>query len=130
MTDDRERLAYVETAGSICWFIMDASWMLGIATAAVILAVPTVLLAAASFRYVERTAAALFVTGAMLSWACMNVAWMLHDTGIAREGLHAATAFFVTGAAQLLAALATARFELGALETLLRRFRRMRIPKR
>src|SRR5688572_17005186 len=113
MHDDRERLAYVETAGSICWFIMDASWMLQIVPAAVTLAVPTVLLAAASFRYVERTAAAIFVTGAMLSWACMNVAWMLHDLGFAKEGLHAATAFFVTGAAQLLAALAATRAERG-----------------
>lgn len=130
MAHDPKRLAYVDTAGSICWFIMDASWMLGIVPAAVALSVPTVLLAAASFRYVERTGAALFVTGAMLSWACMNVAWMLHDVGLSKEGLNAAAAFFVTGAAQLLAALIAAKSGRGSVEALLGRFRRMRIPKR
>jgi len=130
MSGDRKTLAYVDTACSICWFIMDASWMLHVPAAAVAMAFPTIALALTTFAFVERTAASLFVTGAMLAWACMNVAWMLHDLGlIGPDGLAMAISFFITGAAQLFAALIAARFGRGSLEALMRRFRRMRIKR-
>lgn len=134
MLDDRQRLDRVDTAGSVCWFLMDASWMLHFRDSAIVLAVPTILFAAYAFRYVERAASPMFVSGAMLSWACMNVAWMFHDLGVTGpDGIHAAGAFFITGAAQLVVALICTDAEHGPFDALFRRFRRMRFrrpPKR
>jgi hypothetical protein len=105
--------------------------MLHVPAGAAMLACPTILLALATLAFVERTAASLFVTGAMLAWACMNVAWMLHDLGLAGpDALAAAISFFITGAAQLFAALLAAKFGRGTFAALLRRFRRMRVIKR
>ena len=130
MRSDRDMLDRVDTAGSICWFMMDASWMLHFRSGAMLLAPPTVLLAAYSFRYVERTAAPLFVNGAMLAWACMNVAWMMNDLGAwGPDALHAAASLFLTGAAQLVVALVSSDPEHGPFDALLRRFRRMRFRR-
>lgn len=130
MLDERDKLDRVDTAGSVCWFLMDASWMLHFRTGAVALALPTVLLAAYSFRHVERAAAPLFVNGAMLAWACMNVAWMMNDLGLwGPDALHAAASFFLTGAAQLVVALVCADSAHGRFDALLRRFRRMRFRR-
>lgn len=128
MTPRQAKLAYVETAGSITWFLMDASWMLELRTPALALAAPTVLLALVAFAYADRTIASMFVTAAMAAWAAMNVAWMAHDLGAADRGLVLARVFFSAGIACLTVALVASR---GAgIESVLRRFRRLRINRR
>ena len=128
MTLRQAKLAYVETAGSITWFLMDASWMLELRTPALALAAPTVLLALVAFAYADRTIASMFVTAAMAAWAAMNVGWMAHDLGAADRGLVLARIFFSAGIACLTVALVASR---GAgIESVLRRFRRLRINRR
>jgi hypothetical protein len=124
---DRERgLALVETAGSVAWFAMDASWMLNVRPLAAALAVPTVLLNLLVFRFVARTWASWLVAGAMASWSCMNVLWMAHDLKTAPEwGLSAGKAFLLLGALMLVAAVFVGRSE--ALAVVATRFRRLRL---
>lgn len=128
MTSRQAKLAYVETAGSICWFLMDASWMLELRTPALALAAPTVLLALAAFLFADRTISSMFVTAAMVAWAAMNVGWMAHDLGAAERGLALARVFFAAGISCLTVALVASR---GAgIDSVLRRFRRLRINRR
>ncbi|HVH43235.1 MAG TPA: hypothetical protein VM925_12860 [Labilithrix sp.] len=120
----RRGLTVVETAGAIAWFTMDACWMLGAESLALVLVLPTVVLNLVVFRYAPRTWASALVTGAMVAWACMNVLWMVHDFGMIRWGLVAGKVFLALGALMVALALVIGRSE--ATHTLFTRFRRLR----
>ncbi|HEU4404811.1 MAG TPA: hypothetical protein VFS43_05925 [Polyangiaceae bacterium] len=121
-------LVLVETAGSVAWFAMDASWMLSIAPLAVTLAVPTLLLNLLVFRFLRRTWAGWLVAGAMVAWACMNVLWMAYDLKLTAWGLAAGKAFLALGALMLVASVCISRAE--ALALIATRFRRLRLRPR
>lgn len=120
-----ERLIAVETAGSIAWFAMDASWMLGVRLAAAALAVPTLVLNVLVFRFAPRAWVSWLVSGAMTAWACMNVLWMAHDFRMIDWGLVASKGCLGFGAALLTGAIIVGRSD--ALRLLYVRFRRLRL---
>lgn len=124
----KRALVLVETAGSVAWFAMDASWMLNIPTLAVALAIPTLALNLLVFRYLTRTWASWLVAGAMAAWACMNILWMAHDLKLTAWGLEAGKAFLVLGVLMLVAAVCVGRTE--ALALVATRFRRLRLRPR
>lgn len=101
----QNRLATVETAGSIAWFLMDASWMFELTTPAFVLAVPTLVLSLLCFAFTEQVTSALLVTGAMACWAVMNMSWMAADLDVWEDGLLSAKIFFGCGSACLLSAM-------------------------
>ena len=115
----------VETAGSIAWFTMDACWMLGAESLALVLAVPTIILNLVVFRYLRRTWPSGLVSGAMVAWACMNVLWMLHDFRHIGWCLVAGKVFLALGVLLIVVAVLLGRSE--ALRTLFARFRRLRL---
>ncbi|MDF2696640.1 MAG: hypothetical protein K0S65_5023 [Labilithrix sp.] len=124
--ENRKRaLVLVETAGSVCWFAMDASWMLGGRTVALVLALPTIVLGLLLYRFVPRNWPSWLVTGAMASWACMNVLWMAHDFRLASWAHVAAKVFLILGAVMIGISLVVARGE--TLDTLATHVRRLRL---
>jgi hypothetical protein len=126
---DRTRgLVMVETAGSVAWFAMDASWMMSSRAFAVALAVPTLLLNLLVFRFLTRAWASWLVAGAMAAWACMNVLWMASDLKLVAWGLDAGKAFLLLGVLMLVAAVCADRSE--ALSLVAARFRRLRLRLR
>lgn len=128
--NDKRYLLICETAGSVAWFAMDTCWMLGSARGSAALAIPTVILNLLIFRWVARTWADILVTGAMASWACMNVLWMTNDLQLLTWGLAAAHVFCVAGALMLAVALLASKWRKDALDALLRRFRRLRLREK
>lgn len=124
-TPQSHALLVVETAGSVAWFAMDASWMLNVRAGAVALAVPTVVLNALVLRYAPRSWSGLLVSGAMASWACMNALWMTQDLKLLAWGLTAGKVFLALGAVMLAGAFLAGRAD--AAQSLLTRFRRLRM---
>ncbi len=120
------RLIVVETIGSVCWFLMDASWMFGISITAKILAVFTVAASLMVFRYTERAWSQMLVTAAMAAWASMNVCWMLHDLKSWDSGLSVAAVFFAVGAMCLVTAVLFAKRSMEPIQAIIERFRRLR----
>jgi hypothetical protein len=121
------RLIVVETVGSVCWFLMDASWMFGIPLSAKLFAVFTIFASLLVFRYTERVASQMLVTAAMAAWASMNVCWMLNDLKIWDGGVTVASAFFAIGAICLGAAVVTAKRSMEPIQSIIARFRRLRV---
>lgn len=124
------RLIVVETIGSVCWFLMDASWMFGIPSTAMLFAVFTIGASLLVFRYTERLASQMLVTAAMAAWASMNVCWMLNDLKIWDGGLTVAKVFFVLGAICLTSAVLTAKRSMEPIQAIIARFRRLRLSTR
>jgi hypothetical protein len=121
---ERRGLVVVETIGSIAWFAMDACWLLGARTPALVLAAPTLVLALLTFRYVSSRWPARLVTAAMAAWVMMNVLWMANDLGVVPWGEAAAKGCLALGAALVMLAFTLGRGEtLGALAGRLRRMR-------
>jgi hypothetical protein len=110
-----------ESAGSVCWFLMDGCWMWGVSWA-LYLAVPTILLHGLAAWHSRRNPADLMVWLATLSWLGMNVAWVVSDLAKMPWMMAGAKACFLAGGAFILAALA---LHGGALT----RFRRLRIGR-
>jgi hypothetical protein len=119
------RLVLVETAASIAWFAMDASWMLASKTWAVGLAVPTLALNLLALAFLPKRWAPRLVAAAMVAWAAMNVLWMLFDLRLAASGLAYGKAFLIVGFVLLSAAIAVNHRD--ALRTLATRLRRLRV---
>jgi hypothetical protein len=123
------RLEIVETVSSICWFSMDASWMLGLQLPAQIMATLTVIFSLLVFRYTERSWPNLFVNAAMNCWAFMNIFWMLSEFKAVGCGLLLAQVSFGIGAFCLICAAFSGASIKDALEVILARFRRFRVPR-
>lgn len=121
------RLVVVETISSVCWFLMDASWMFGLPMIAKVMAILTIATSLLVFKFTERAAAPMLVTAAMTSWAVMNVFWMLNDLTTWNGGLGVAQLFFVIGVVCLLGAMVTARHSTEPVLAVIARFRRLRI---
>jgi hypothetical protein len=126
---DNFALYLVETGSTVSWFFMDASWMFELVWPAQFLAVVTIILSLLIFCYTERSKANMLVTAAMVAWAGMNICWMLKDLDCWSQGMWGARAFFVLGLACLLMAAFVARSSQAAMDILMARFRRMRIPR-
>ena len=133
MSDEHDttatRLYAVEIISSVCWFLMDASWMFGLTTLAVVLAVLTIATSLAMFLYIKRTASEFLITGTMVFWASMNVCWMLTDTQLWPGGLALAAGFFAGGSLCLAGAFLTAKNSREGLASIVGRFRRLRIVR-
>jgi hypothetical protein len=119
------RLILVETAASIAWFAMDASWMLNARGWAVGLSAPTLALNLLAFAFLPKRWAPRLVAAAMVAWSAMNVLWMLHDLKLSASGLAYGKAFLVAGFVLLSAAIVVNHRD--ALRTIAARFRRLRI---
>ncbi len=121
-----ERLALAETFGSVCWFFMDAAWMVDWTTVARLLVVPTVLVNLAVFVWTERRLAHFAVTAAVNAWVGMNVTWMIEDLGGSPIFGVVARVFGVAGVVLIGMALVASPWRETA-RIALRRFRRLRV---
>jgi|AGTN01.2.fsa_nt_gi hypothetical protein len=121
------RLVVVETISSVCWFLMDASWMFGLPMIAKVMAILTIATSLLILKFTERHVAPMLVTAAMTSWAVMNVFWMLNDLTVWNGGLAVAQVFFAIGTLCLLGAMVTARRSSEPVLAIIARFRRLRI---
>src|SRR3712207_1971610 len=74
-----DRLAMVETIGSVLWFFMDGFWMLSLPFAAKSMVAPTLAVNLLVFRYTRRSLSQFAIASAMNSWLLMNILWMLGD---------------------------------------------------
>lgn len=128
-SDNFVKLEIVETVSSICWFSMDACWMLGLLVPAKIMAALTIVSSLLVFRYAQRSWPNLFVNAAMNCWAFMNIFWMLSDFKAVGWGLAAAQVSFGCGVLCLLGAAFSGRSLKGALDVILLRFRRFRVHR-
>ena len=124
------RLVLLETTGSLLWFLMDGCWMLGLGGPARALALPTLAAHGLAFRYTERSAVELAVTGSVNCWVLMNVLWMVGDLEGRPDLLAWAQAAFAAGLALLLLAAVRARATGELFRRTLGRFRRLRMPSR
>lgn len=127
--DTATKLVVIETLSSVCWFIMDASWMFGLPTAAMIFAALTIATNILVFRWAERSSSYLLVTAAMTFWASMNVCWMLNDIKVWSGGLTFAAIFFGLGALSLASAFIAAKRNREAIDVIIARFRRLRVSR-
>jgi hypothetical protein len=122
----KEREHLVETSASIVWFAMDACWMLGLRSAATLLALPTVALAVLVLRFVPRTRSSWLVNAAVAAWTCMNTLWMLHDLKVMDWALPAGRGFLALGVVLVAAALLVDRKK--AVQELVARLRPFAAP--
>lgn len=127
---EKSKLVVVETISSVCWFLMDASWMFTLYDLAKVMALLTIVTSLWVFRYTERTWSDMLVTASVACWACMNVLWMLNDSKMIDWGLKVAAGFFFGGAICLVAAFFCARNHKDILDQIIARFRRLRISRR
>ena len=132
MTDEKHKtkLALFETVNTVCWVSLDVSWFFQVKPACALFAVPTVLTCLLVFRYTEKQATPLLVSGAVAFWACFNVFWVLGDLRMLSWGLPAARLFIALLAICLFSALAAATLNKDARATVLSRFRRLRLGDR
>lgn len=128
-SDNFVKLEIVETVSSICWFLMDACWMLGLQVPAKVMAALTIASSLLVFRYTQRSWPNLFVNAAMNCWAFMNIFWMLSDFKAAGWCLAAAQVSFGCGVLCLLCAAFSGGSVKGAIEVILARFRRFRVHR-
>lgn len=131
MTDDQKsKLVLVEMISSVCWFLMDASWMFGLFWLAYLMAALTISTSLLLFRYTERTMSDMLVTAAMAFWAAMNVCWMVNDSKAIDWGIIAGGCFFGAGALCLLGAFFGGRSSSEVIAQIIARFRRLRVSRR
>ncbi len=133
MTNDevaKRRLALFETVNTVFWVALDVSWFFQLKLACVIWAIPTILTCIVVFRYTEKAAGPLLVSGAAAFWACFNVFWVLGDLKMLAWGLATAKVFIVLLAVCLLGALVAAAMNDQARAAVLARLRRLRIGRR
>lgn len=131
MTEDQKsKLALVEMLSSVCWFLMDASWMFGLFTLSYVLAALTISTSLLLFRYTERALSDMLVTAAMACWAAMNICWMVNDSKAIDWGIIAGGCFFALGAVCLVGSFCSGRSTGRVMEQILSRFRRLRVSRR
>lgn len=96
----------LDTLNSVCWFFMDASWMLQIKELSVLMIAPTIL-SGIILCYIEKRKTHSFINAAVLSWICMNVCWMFSDILAIPSYLAVAKILFVLGIVFLIASIVT-----------------------
>lgn len=110
---DHERPFFVskdvlDTVNSVCWFFMDAFWMIDLTQLSVVLGVLTIA-SGVALCYVERRKSHFFINLGILSWILMNAAWMLSDQLDSADYRLWARVFFALGAGNLLLAIAVSK---------------------
>ena len=131
MTEDQKaKLALFEMISSVCWFLMDASWMFALYIVSQIMAALTIASSLLIFRYTERNWSDMLITAATLFWAAMNVCWMLNDSKVIAWGVIAGGYFFGAGTLCLLGAFCAGSSSRQVLDHVVTRFRRLRITRR
>ena len=123
----QNRLALVETLGSVLWFIMDGFWMLSQTLPAKGMVAPTLAVNLLVFRYTERSFSQYCVVAAMNSWLLMNICWMLGDLDKDPRPVAVAQMMFALGMLLLLLAVAKNVRHPERLVKGLTRFRRLRM---
>lgn len=124
----RERtLVLLETAGSVVWFLMDASWMWELEPVALALSVPTLLLNGAAIAWTERKFLPMAVAVTIETWVLMNVLWMTAEMLHVAALLRAAQVASGLGVALMVVALAKSGLRDEVVRVVLRRFRRLRL---
>ena len=125
--DSEARLATIESAGSVLWFLMDGFWLLELEWPTYLLLVPTVAAHLISFAFTRRTAADLTVTASLNSWVLMNALWVIGDLQGLPALVVAAKVFFGLGVAMLAVAALSSRTGGQVLKRVVHRFRRVRL---
>lgn len=94
----------LDTANSLTWFLMDATWMTGLYPVAFLLA-PIVFITGLALTVIDRRPAHTAINLALMSWILMNVSWMYSDIGDRAHWLAIARVFFGLGGLALAAAI-------------------------
>jgi hypothetical protein len=124
---EQEKLLFVETVGSVLWFIMDGFWMLNQAFLAKAMVLPTLLVNLLVFRYTKHSLSQVSVVAAMNSWLLMNICWMLGDLDKDPRPIMAARVMFALGIVLLMLAVGREGMQPERLTKVLAHFRRLRI---
>jgi hypothetical protein len=127
LLDQRDRMALVETVGSVLWFIMDGFWMLDLANPAKAMVLPTLVVNLIVFRYTRHSFTQSAVVGAMNSWLLMNICWMIGDLNKDPKPIEVARLMFGLGVGLLLLAIIRGAMQPGRLRDVLTHFRRLRM---
>ena len=129
MTKQEKQQVALETSGSILWFLMDAFWMLEWELGAILLVLPTAITNLWIFRHTEKSVPQMSITAAMNCWVLMNSLWMVDDFKKIPALLITAKIFFVLGLFLLLLAFLKSDWRKEAWQTVMSRFRRLRIAR-
>lgn len=124
---DQDKLMFVETVGSVLWFVMDGFWMLNSPAPAKTMIMPTLIVNLFVFRYTRRSLAHLAVVAAMNSWLAMNIFWMVGDLDKAPDLIAIARVLFASGILLLVVAVASTGLQRERLTKAMSHFRRLRI---
>jgi hypothetical protein len=93
MTPGQRRLAIADLSLSLTWVLLNFFWMWSMYRTAIAFAALAVIACAATLLCAERTVATLCVYGANVSWAVVDIFWMLENGGLMKTGLYWASAF-------------------------------------
>jgi hypothetical protein len=96
----------LDSTNSVSWFLMDASWMLGVEELSIFMILPTVL-SGLILCYIEKRRTHTLINIAILCWICMNISWMFSEVLEINSYLTLAKIFFATGSLFVILALLT-----------------------
>jgi len=96
----------LDSTNSVSWFLMDASWMLGVEELSIFMILPTVL-SGLILCYIEKRRTHTLINIAILCWICMNISWMFSEVLEINSYLTLAKIFFATGSLFVVLALLT-----------------------
>jgi hypothetical protein len=96
----------LDSTNSVSWFLMDASWMLGVEELSIFMILPTIL-SGLILCYIEKRRTHTLINIAILCWICMNISWMFSEVLEINSYLTLAKIFFATGSLFVILALLT-----------------------
>ena len=96
----------LDSTNSVSWFLMDASWMLGVEELSIFMILPTIL-SGLFLCYIEKRRTHTLINIAILCWICMNISWMFSEVLEINSYLTLAKIFFATGSLFVILALLT-----------------------
>jgi hypothetical protein len=96
----------LDSTNSVSWFLMDASWMLGIEELSIFMILPTVL-SGLFLCYIETRRTHTLINIAILCWICMNISWMFSEVMELNSFLFLAKILFGAGSLFVILALLT-----------------------
>ncbi len=121
MKDNAKTIYLLEVLNSICWFLMDSSWMLEYQSLAYFFALPTIvtglLTLLVSQKPVEKG-----INFTVLTWIVMNVSWLLSEANPWIKEYHICLALFFVSFASMLLTFVLSDYSLESFR-MLRRFR-------
>jgi hypothetical protein len=96
----------LDSTNSVSWFLMDASWMLGVQELSIFMILPTIL-SGLFLCYIEKRRTHTLINVAILCWICMNISWMFSEVLELNSYLSLAKIFFIMGSLFVILALIT-----------------------